>query len=114
MLIVILIVCFRMRYDFVYVLSASMKPSLEVGAVTLVDKGDKNLERGDIAVYRHYGRNIIHRVSDVTSAGYIFKGDANSSTDPGTAKKSQIKGKVKAVFNAPAPLVRRILNLQDI
>ena len=91
----------------VIVLSGSMEPTLDTGAIAFVDPATpEQIKTDDILTFRREGMKktlITHRVVDVqrTEKGLEFttRGDANSSIDNATVKEAQVVGKV--VFDVP-------------
>lgn len=109
------ILWFYQRYDLIYAESGSMYPAIETGAICIVDpeayETDKP-EVGDIAVYQTDARYVVHRViSDESDGWYQFKGDNNDSSDLGAVNIKDIRGRVSAVINFVAPLVRKVKHL---
>lgn len=87
--------CF-MFFKVKYIQSGSMEPTLEVGAIVLVNP-HQTPDVGDIAMYRsaNGSYSIIHRVVDVNDNGeYIFKGDNVNHNDLKPVTPSQIQGTV--------------------
>ncbi len=77
-----------------------------------------NISVGDVVLYvkPELGYPIIHRVINVTSEGYITKGDRNPAPDPWVVKRDWIKGKAVAVIPfvgwikvLPSELILRLL-----
>ena len=81
------------------IVSGSMEPELPVGSLCLIDCQQKEPETGDIISYKAGDSVITHRVAEVTDEGYVTKGDANNSKDPGLVKPKQIFG--TCVFSIP-------------
>ena len=76
----------------VIVVSGSMEPEIHVGSLCLIDKNDKAPDMNDIVLYHTEGKDIIHRVVDITDEGYITKGDANDVADFAPVTSSQVIG----------------------
>ena len=74
------------------VISGSMEPALPVGSVCIVDCQQRSPDEGDIISYKAGEGIVTHRVIDVTEDGYVTKGDANDTKDPGIVKEKQIFG----------------------
>lgn len=94
------------------VMSGSMLPTIEIGAIALVeDCGAEDVEEGQIIVYRDVNnkKNIIHRVVDKFEYGGIIylttKGDNNESIDRNYTTNDNIIGKVDYIFNWAAPIM---------
>ena len=69
-----------------------MEPELPVGSLCMIDCQQKEPEAGDIISYKAGDSVITHRVIEVTDEGYVTKGDANDSKDPGLVKQKQVFG----------------------
>jgi signal peptidase len=84
--------------------SNSMYPAINRGDAIIVTKlteEDKEmLDIGDVIVYLHEGRRVIHRIVGVAQEGrnYVFhtKGDNNELEDDYFVRKNQIEGIVRA------------------
>ena len=67
-------------------LGASMQPLFQEGDELIIEAQPKSIRMGDVAVYRHNGRCIAHRVVGRRRAGgqdlLLFKGDRVSVFDP--------------------------------
>ena len=118
-IVILLLIAFRTRYQLGYIQSGSMRPTLEIGSIVVVDKDAyKETEPvvGDIIMYRAGGMEVVHRVEKNDSAHkyVITKGDNNSSEDPAPVSMEEIGGKVVMKFNAVAPLVRMIKHLDNL
>ena len=121
MLLITLLVFIFVRYEPRYVVSGSMEPTIEVGALTFVDaqayaKG-QDPEVGDIILYRSAsGREVMHRVIRVESeddeVNIYCQGDNNNSEDFSPVLKMQIIGRTKYIINFVAPLVRIVTHLE--
>ena len=74
------------------VVSGSMEPALPVGSVCIVDCQQRSPDKGDIISYKAGEGIVTHRVIEVTEDGYVTKGDANDTKDPGIVKEKQIFG----------------------
>lgn len=87
---------------FNFILTGSMKGELGPGSFVLVRQSNQ-YDIGDITAYRHRLDSdteiiIIHRIVDRRPDGkYVFKGDANRSTE--TVAEEQIVGKL--IFGVP-------------
>lgn len=90
-------------YQAYVIISPSMVPSIKVQDAIITKRQD-DFKVGDVCTYlsknpSYFGVMITHRIvgTDVNSNGekvYIFKGDANYSSDPLPVSKDQIYGKV--------------------
>lgn len=77
------------------VLSGSMYPTYNAGAVVFVDENKTSPEIGDIIAYSTGEAIITHRVVGTESDGaYITKGDANDSEDLSPVSKDQVVGTI--------------------
>lgn len=78
------------------VMSGSMEPQIQTGAIALIDTTDRYVNVGDIAAYRLGEEDeeilITHRVIDRRNGSYIMKGDANDSEDEKPVDPDQIVG----------------------
>ena len=79
------------------VLSGSMEPVINVGAVEYINTHDRDVEEGDIVAYRaseHASADIVtHRVIEIDADGNMkTQGDANNRPDEGTVTKADIVG----------------------
>lgn len=81
------------------IVSGSMEPELPVGSLCMIDCQQKEPDEGDIISYKAGDSVITHRVVEVTDEGYVTKGDANDSKDPGVVKQKQVFG--ICVFSIP-------------
>ena len=81
------------------IVSGSMEPELPVGSLCMIDCQQKEPEAGDIISYKAGDSVITHRVIEVTDEGYVTKGYANDSKDPGIVKQKQVFG--TCVFSIP-------------
>ena len=79
-------------YRPVVVASGSMAPALRVSDVVVVRPPPDQLVEGAIIDYGVGESNRIHRIVEVTDAGYRTKGDANASPDPGLVDFEDIDG----------------------
>src|SRR5574344_1715493 len=104
----ILIVCLvsgLFRYYAMAIGSNSMKPFFSKGDAVIVRKITKedyqNLKVGDIIVYQHENKLIIHRIVSIKENNNLVvintKGDNNNSKDAWNIHLTDIKGKVKEV-----------------
>ena len=75
------------------VISGSMEPILKVGGILYYEKININeFEEGDILVYQTKEHIISHRIVDITSDGFITKGDNNKVLDS-KVNLNQVLGK---------------------
>lgn len=78
------------------VLSGSMEPAIPVGGLVLIKPVEPTfLKVGDIICYRFSDERLVtHRIIEISSKGYITKGDANEEADPKLVKENDIIGAV--------------------
>ena len=106
------------------VLSGSMEPNIQTGALAIVDANDTDVEVGDIVTYAlsssgnigigngrelaaKDGTFVTHRIVDTYGNGwYITQGDANEGADANPVSEKQIVG----TFLFSIPKLGRILN----
>lgn len=99
------------------VLSGSMEPTIQTGAVAYIDQHDTDVDIGDVITYRlddeadidtgngmvsaQEGTLVTHRLIGISeeTGNFIMKGDANESTDLSEVTQSQIVGTYK--FSIP-------------
>lgn len=100
------------RYDIRFVQTGSMLPDIQIGAICFIDPDayvDEAPQIEDVAMYSTTSRDVIHRIIDIDDDGaYIFQGDNNDAPDFSPVPREVIKGKVVAVLNFVAPLMRLI------
>ena len=70
-----------------------MEPTIHTGSVVFIDTKDKNVEKGDIVAFQRGDIFVTHRIAGFCEEGYLTKGDANDSVDPGAVSREQIVGK---------------------
>lgn len=82
-----------MTYDVTH--GVSMQPTFRTGDLAVLRKAS-NYQVGDIAAYRSPSLHttVMHRIKTKTPAGYTFKGDNNSFTDPDTVTDREMLGKL--------------------
>lgn len=84
--------------------SGSMRPTLDVGDVSIViPVNPSQIQVGDIIQYAQGGEMTLHRVVDIQQTEgarlFITKGDANTAPDSDPVFPAQIKGKL--IFSIP-------------
>ncbi|MBP3240211.1 MAG: signal peptidase I [Oribacterium sp.] len=86
----------------VIVLSDSMVPTYSSGKVILVKEKEETPKLNEIVMFRqkNYGMNsyVTHRIVGMDKDGFITKGDANNSEDPGRIQDKDIIGTVEYVL----------------
>jgi signal peptidase I len=73
----------------------SMTPTFKAGQVLYVRPDVQDVKAGDIVVYKHDGRYIVHRVLMVGKDGYITRGDNNLYNDARPVTREQMIGRVE-------------------
>lgn len=89
-----------------YATGDSMEPTISDGDAYLVTTVHGEISPGDIIVFhRMGGETVVHRVTEVTTDGYITRGDNNPSTDQQAGweqiDSGQVKGKVVTIGGTP-------------
>jgi signal peptidase I len=78
--------------------SGSMKPSLQVGDVVLIDTHDKRFGINDVITFDRAGRSVTHRVVGMRADGtWRTKGDANGRSDSESVPSNDVVGQVRFV-----------------
>jgi len=89
------------RYEPVY--TGSMEPAIPVGSVVVIKPvNPETLKVGDIICFKVSESTTItvtHRIINVTTEGFITKGDANEDPDQWIVKRENVIG--KAIFTIP-------------
>lgn len=81
------------HYKPYIVLSGSMEPKIQTGAVVWVNENDTNVEVGDIVAYQlDNGTAVTHRIVEENNGMYVTKGDANETEDLALVSQDQIIG----------------------
>ena len=82
------------RYEPVY--TGSMEPAISVGSIVVIKPVDpETLKTEDIICFKlSEPTSITHRITNITSEGFITKGDANEDPDQRIVKKENVIGKV--------------------
>lgn len=97
-------------FDFKFVRTGSMKPTLKVGAIVAINPHSEP-EVGDIAMYTMGGGYVIHRIIDDNGKEYTFQGDNVGSPDMEPIAHDRVVGPVIMKFNFTAPIISKIYNL---
>ncbi|MGN0701733.1 MAG: signal peptidase I [Lentihominibacter sp.] len=97
------------------VVSGSMEPVIHTGSMVFIDTAERNIGERDIIAFDAGGTTVTHRVVGIREDGFVTKGDANESSDPGIVGKSKVEGKVvmwipnigyaAAALRAPAGII---------
>lgn len=98
---------FVFGYRPVYILSASMQPTIDTNAIVIVEKSSEGetYDIGDIVLFNVYDQeeketyNITHRVYSKVDDYYIMKGDNNEEFDNIKIYDKDIVGEVVAIWN---------------
>ena len=82
------------------VLTGSMEPSIPVGAVIAIKPViPDSIKVGDVICFRFSESTLItHRVTSISAAGFITKGDANQDADIKIVTGESVVGKVVLVI----------------
>ena len=91
------------KYYSLTVGSGSMKPTINIGDVIIVNKLSSseidNLKIGDILVFKHLDKILVHRITEIeVRSGVRFfytKGDANETVDSFVTAESEVIGIAK-------------------
>ena len=87
------------HYEPVY--TGSMEPAIPVGSVVVIKPANpETLQTGDIICFKlpEPATTVTHRIFNITSEGFITKGDANEDPDQWIVRKENVIGKVIAVI----------------
>ena len=88
------------RYEPVY--TGSMEPAIPVGGIVVIKPVDpETLKIGDIICFQlseSATTTVTHRIINITSEGFVTKGDANEDPDQWIVKKENVVGKVIATI----------------
>ncbi|MDY5607613.1 MAG: signal peptidase I [Lentihominibacter sp.] len=76
------------------VVSGSMEPVIHTGSMVFVDTNERDIVEKDIIAFDAGGTTVTHRVVGIREDGFVTKGDANESNDPGIVGQSDVGGKV--------------------
>ena len=104
------------NYRLLSVVSSSMEPTIQPGAIIAVSQAAANLlAPGDIFTFHLDDILITHRIIDVGFDGdfyYTAKGDANQKPDPYRIRRGDVFGKV--VYITPPKLATFLLFLRSL
>lgn len=96
---------FLSHFDFLAISSGSMKPSLRIGDLAVINAKSKQIQKNDIITFKDpngSGFFITHRVIRINSGGNFIsfqtKGDANNSADKWNIEPHDVHGKVLLAF----------------
>lgn len=76
------------------IVSGSMEPVIHTGSMVFIDSDYADVSENDIIAFETGGVLVTHRVVGITDEGYVTKGDANESEDPGLLPESALRGRV--------------------
>lgn len=69
-------------YTMLEVVSGSMKPTINVGDMIIINTKDKNYKENDIVTYYDKNHNLItHRIININDTEIVTKGDNNNTED---------------------------------
>ena len=93
-------------FSYSVVLTGSMSGSIEANDVIVTHKQNE-YSVGDVISYSTDATSVTHRIIEVTSDGYITKGDANNTVDK-PIKKDSVIGKVIFIIPKIGAVIRSI------
>ena len=108
-------------YQALTIGSGSMSPKIEKGDIVILKKVKKSelktINKGDVLVYNHDDKIIVHRVVEVLNANgqtsFITKGDNNDTKDSWVIKEDEVIGTVKLkikYLGMPTVALNELLN----
>ena len=118
LLIVVMLTSGYFKYFAVTIGSSSMSPNIDKGDVVIVKKiSASKVKEGDVLVYNHDNKMIVHRVVKIMTVEgkfyYITKGDNNDANDAYVVNESDIIGitsfKIKYI-GMPTVALNELLN----
>ena len=87
-------------FDVLIVRGGSMAPTIERGAIAIVDTHARTPGVGDIVSFHEPPHVLVtHRIIALRDGGFITRGDANKSDDPTIRKPADVVGTVS--FSVP-------------
>ena len=100
LIIVIMLYSAKFNLFTVVIGSESMKPRLNIGDIVLVQKiNPSSLKKGDILVFKHDRRTVIHRIVEIKNNNneslFYTKGDANKDPDNYGITVDDVVGKAR-------------------
>ena len=98
-----------------------MSPKIEKGDIVILKKVKKSelktINKGDVLVYNHDDKIIVHRVVEILNANgqtsFITKGDNNDTKDSWVIKEDEVIGTVKLkikYLGMPTVALNELLN----
>lgn len=98
-------------YATLEVVSGSMEPTIQTGDLIIINQEKKDYKENDIITFIDVnGSFVTHRIVGKSSRGYLTKGDANKSVDPGYVRKEKIVGTYVFKINKFGYVVKSIQN----
>lgn len=108
-------------YQALTIGSGSMSPKIEKGDIVILKKVKKSelktINKGDVLVYNHDDKIIVHRVVEILNANgqtsFITKGDNNDTKDSWVIKEDEVIGIVKLkikYLGMPTVALNELLN----
>lgn len=98
-------------YATLEVVSGSMEPTIRTGDLIIINQRKKEYQENDIVTFVDVnGSFVTHRIVGMTNGGYLTKGDANKSVDPGYVRKEKIVGTYVFKINKFGYVVKSIQN----
>lgn len=95
MVLAVLLVAWLLGVRVYVVQSGSMLPSLAPGSLVVVLPIDfDKVQVGTVVCFSRGGQLVAHRVKAIEGTGLITQGDNNTSLDPGTVGRDDLKGQV--------------------
>lgn len=103
LLIIVLLTSGLFKYQALTIGSGSMTPKIEKGDIVIVESLNsseiKDIKKGDILVYNHDNKIIVHRVVKISNVNnkvtFNTKGDNNTTNDSWIVKETDVIGIVK-------------------
>lgn len=87
-------------YAMLEVVSGSMKPTINVGDMIIINTKDKNYKENDIITYYDKNHNLItHRIIKINDTEIVTKGDNNNTEDEAIYSKEIIGKYVTKLAN---------------
>lgn len=99
-ILVVCMICFSLHIRTAVVMSGSMEPAIKTGSLILINTTDNDINEGDIIAFHSGKAEVAHRVVEITSEGYVTKGDANETRDFSIVSENMVIGKI--LFWIPA------------
>ncbi len=80
-------------YSVALVVSGSMEPAVCVDDIIII-KNQKSYKKNDIISFSNGKSLYTHRIVEITTEGFVTKGDANNAADDVLVKEAEVSGKV--------------------